>query len=317
LKVNLNKKKIAVFGGGGFLGSNICDRLLSDGHQVKIFERPRIEPYRAFSNEEKVEWITGDFSSKHDIEAFIDGADVVMHLISSTLPRGSNDDVIFDVQSNVISSLNLLNSMVTKGIKKIIFISSGGTVYGNPEYTPLDEQHPTNPLVSYGITKLAIEKYLLLFQKLHGIKANILRVANPYGERQRVETAQGAVGVFLSKVLRGESIEIWGDGNVIRDYVYVGDVADAFVRAIDYDGEKSVFNIGSGQGKSLNELITAIKEIVGFDLEVKYLPSRSFDVPVSVLNSSLALKEMGWAPKIEFHEGIKKTAHWMSANIKK
>lgn len=313
----MDKKIIAVFGGGGFLGSNICDRLLKDGHQIKIFERPRIEPYRTFSKDEMVEWVTGDFSSKHDVEAFIDGVDVVMHLISSTLPRGSNDDVIFDVQSNVMPSLNLLDAMATKGIKKIIFISSGGTVYGNPIYTPLDEEHPTNPMVSYGITKLTIEKYLLLFQKLYGIKANILRVANPYGERQRVETAQGAVGVFLNKALRGEPIEIWGDGSVIRDYIYVGDVADAFVHAVDYQGEKSVFNIGSGHGKSLNELISTIKDILGLDFEVRYLPSRSFDVPVSVLNSSLALKEMGWAPKIEFHEGIKQTAHWMSTNLKK
>jgi len=240
----MNKKKIAVFGGGGFIGSTICDRLLKEGYQIKVFERPRIEPYRTFSMDESVEWVTGDFSSEHDIEAFIDDVDVVMHLISSTLPRGSNEDVVFDVQSNVISTLHLLNSMVVKGIKKIIFISSGGTVYGKPIYTPLDEEHPTNPTVSYGITKLAIEKYLLLFQGLHGIKATILRVANPYGERQRVETAQGAVGVFLSKALRQEPIEIWGDGGVIRDYVYVGDVADAFAKAVEYDGTESVFNIG-------------------------------------------------------------------------
>lgn len=312
----MNKRIIAVFGGGGFLGSNICDRLLKAGHHVKIFERPRIEPYRNFSKEESVQWVTGDFSSKHDIDAFIDGVDVVMHLISSTLPRGSNDDVIFDVQSNVISTLNLLNSMATKGIKKIIFISSGGTVYGKPIYTPLDEEHPTNPMVSYGITKLAIEKYLLLFQSLYGIQARILRVANPYGERQRVETAQGAVGVFLNKVFRGEPIEVWGDGSVVRDYIYVGDVADAFVKAIDYEGDQSVFNIGSGNGKSLNELIHSIKEIVGRDVEVKYLPSRSFDVPVSVLDNSLALKELGWTPQIEFNEGIKKTASWMSHYFK-
>jgi UDP-glucose 4-epimerase len=306
------KKKIAIFGGGGFLGSAICDRLLEDGHHLKIFERPRIEPYRVFSKNESVEWVTGDFSSKHDIEAFIEGADIVMHLISSTLPRGSNEDVVFDVQSNVISTLHLLNSMASSGIKRIIFISSGGTVYGNPIYTPVNEDHPTNPTVSYGITKLTIEKYLLLFQSLHGIKPTILRVANPYGERQRIETAQGAVGVFLSKALRQEPIEIWGDGSVIRDYVYVKDVADAFARAIDYDGSETIFNIGSGSGKSLNELIQAIKEILELDFEVRYLPSRSFDVPVSVLSNSLALKELGWAPKIGFEEGIQKTAAWMS-----
>ena len=310
------KKKIAIFGGGGFLGSTICDRLLDEGHQIKIFERPRVEPYRAFSQDEIVEWVTGDFSSAHDIESFIDGVDVVLHLVSSTLPRGSNEDVVFDVQSNLISSLHLLNAMVAKEIKKIIFISSGGTVYGHPIYTPLDEEHPTNPTVSYGITKLAIEKYLLLFQSLYGIKATILRVANPYGERQRIETAQGAVGIFLSKALRQQPIEIWGDGSVIRDYVYVGDVADAFAKAVNYDGTKSLFNIGSGSGKSLNEIIDTMRETLGLKFEVSYQPSRVFDVPVSILSNSLALKELGWSPQVDFIDGIKKTASWMASGMK-
>jgi len=306
---------IAILGGGGFIGSAICDRLLADGHQLKVFERSRIAPYRIFSVAEKVEWITGDFSSASDIQSFVDGVDVVLHLISSTLPRGSNEDVIFDVQTNIVSSLNLLNAMVMSKVKRIIFISSGGTVYGNPIYVPLDENHPTNPTVSYGITKLAIEKYLLLFQGLYGIKSVILRVANPYGERQRFDTAQGAVGIFLSKALRREPIEIWGDGGVIRDYLYVGDVADAFAKALNYDGEKSVFNIGSGLGKSLNEVITVVEEIIGRDIEVNYLPSRSFDVPISILNNYLAFNELGWTPNVNFYDGVKKTAAWMSGDL--
>ena len=311
----MSKKKIAVFGGGGFIGSTICDRLLEDGHYIRVFERPRINPYRTFSKDERIEWVAGDFSCAHDIESFIEGVDVVMHLVSSTLPRGSNEDVVFDVQSNLISSLHLLNAMVAQKIKKIIFISSGGTVYGNPIYIPLDEEHPTNPTVSYGITKLAIEKYLLLFQGLHGIKASILRVANPYGERQRIETAQGAVGVFLSNALRHQPIEIWGDGSVIRDYVYVGDVADAFSKAVNYEGTKSVFNIGSGSGKSLNEIINAMREILGLEFEVIYQPARAFDVPVSILNSSLALKELGWSTQVNFNDGIKQTASWMADRL--
>ncbi|QWD72747.1 NAD-dependent epimerase/dehydratase family protein [Polynucleobacter sp. UB-Raua-W9] len=308
---------IGIFGGGGFLGSSICDRLLNDGHQIKVFERPRISPYRFFNGDETVDWVTGDFSSAHDIKAFIEGVDVVIHLVSSTLPRGSNDDVIFDVQTNVISTLQLLNAMVREGVKRIIFISSGGTVYGNPIYIPLDENHPTNPTVSYGITKLAIEKYLHLFQGLYGIKATILRVANPYGERQRIETAQGAIGVFMGKVLCGEPIEIWGDGGVIRDYVYVEDVADAFSKAIDYSGPYSVFNIGSGIGKSLNEVISALESVLGIHIAVNHKPARVFDVAVSVLNNSLALKELGWTPKTNFYDGIKKTAAWMSSNLTK
>ena len=200
--------KITVFGGGGFIGSTIADRLLLDGHCLRIFERPRVEPYRKFSVSEHVEWLTGDLLSLFDVDNAVDGADVVLHLVSTTLPKSSNDDPIYDVQSNLVATLQLLNTMVIRQVPKIVFISSGGTVYGSPVYLPIDEKHPTEPRVSYGITKLAIEKYLLMYQQLHGIKANILRVTNPYGERQRVETAQGAIGVFLSRSLKDQPLEI-------------------------------------------------------------------------------------------------------------
>lgn len=302
---------IAIFGGGGFIGSAIADRLLKDKHELRIFERPRVAPYRHFAGDEKVEWLTGDLMSVHDVSNAIDGVDVVLHLVSTTLPKGSNDDMIYDVQSNLVATLQLLNAMVAKGVRKIIFISSGGTVYGNPAYVPIDENHPTEPRVSYGITKLAIEKYLLLYQSLHGIKANILRVANPYGERQRVETAQGAVGVFLSRAIQNRPIEVWGDGSVTRDYIYVSDVAEAFALAVNYEGPRSVFNISSGVGTSLNELINKLERILGRDVAREYRPGRPFDVPVSVLANSLATQEFGWAPRVGLEDGIIKTVSWM------
>lgn len=300
--------KITIFGGGGFIGSAIADRLLKDSHELRIFERPRVEPYRQFTNNERVEWLTGDFMSVHDVSRAIDGVDVVLNLVSTTLPKSSNDDPVYDVQTNLVSTLQLLDAMVAKHVRKIVFISSGGTVYGNPTYLPIDENHPTEPRVSYGITKLAIEKYLLLYQSLHGIKANILRVANPYGEHQRVETAQGAVGVFLSKAIQKQPLEIWGDGSVTRDYLYISDVADAFARAVDYDGTKSVFNISSGIGTSLNELIDMIEHVLGHSVVRQYRPGRAFDVPISVLDNSLARQELGWEPIIGLEEGIVKTA---------
>lgn len=303
--------KIVIFGGGGFIGSTIADRLLKDSHELRIFERPRVEPHRQFVAGEKVEWLTGDLMSVHDVSSAIDGADVVLHLVSTTLPKSSNDDPIYDVQSNLVATLQLLNVMVAQHVRKIIFISSGGTVYGDPSYLPIDEMHPTEPRVSYGITKLAIEKYMLMYQHLHGIKANILRVANPFGERQRVETAQGAVGVFLSKAIQNQPLEIWGDGSATRDYVYISDVAEAFAKAVDYDGEKSIFNISSGAGTSLNELIAILERVLGRDVARHYQPGRSFDVPVSILDNSLARQELGWNPQVRLEEGVVKTAIWM------
>lgn len=305
------KMNIVIFGGAGFIGSSIVDRLLKDGHKLRIFERPRVPPYREFTSDEAVEWITGDLMSVADVGAAIAGMDVVLHLVSTTLPKNSNEDPIFDVQSNLVASLQLMSEMVRQKISKIVFISSGGTVYGNPIYLPIDENHPTNPSVSYGITKLAIEKYLLLFQNLYGIRALILRVANPYGERQRIETAQGAIGVFLNRAIRGEPIEIWGDGEIIRDYIHISDVAEAFAKAISYKGKQTTFNISSGKGVSLNDAIREIENVLDAKIDKSYMPGRSFDVPVSVLSNALAEKELGWTPAITLREGLVRTVRWI------
>ncbi|MFI3188615.1 NAD-dependent epimerase [Crenothrix sp. D3] len=309
--------KCVIFGGGGFIGSTIADRFLKEGYQLRIFERPRVEPYRKFADNEAVEWMTGDILSNHDLNAAIEGMDVVLHLVSTTLPKNSNDDPIYDVQSNVVGSLQMLNAMVANNVQKIIFISSGGTVYGTPHYLPIDEQHPTNPLVSYGITKLTIEKYLQMFESLHGIKAITLRVANPYGERQRIETAQGAVGVFLHRALKDTPIEIWGDGSVTRDYIHISDVAEAFLQAINYTGTKRIFNISSGQGISLNELIGLLEGVLGKSIVRHYLPARPFDVPVSVLSNALAKEHLQWSPVTSMSNGISRTAAWMASELAK
>jgi UDP-glucose 4-epimerase len=301
-----------VFGGGGFIGSAVVDRLLLAGHKLRIFERPRVQRFREFASGEPVEWMTGDFMNTHDVRHAMDGMDVVLHLISSTLPKTSNDDPVHDVQSNLVATLRMLEAMVARGVRKIVFISSGGTVYGNPIYLPIDEEHPTNPQVSYGITKLAIEKYLLMFEKIHGIKANILRVANPFGERQRPEAAQGAIAVFLHLALKQQPIEVWGDGSVIRDYIHIDDVSEAFARAVQYSGSKSVFNIGMGNGTTLNEIINIIEEVLGKSIERHYLSGRPFDVPVSVLSNTLAREELKWTPQVSLRDGIARTAKWLA-----
>jgi UDP-glucose 4-epimerase len=255
--------------------------------------------------------------SLHDVNQFLDGVEVVFHLVSTTLPKSSNDDPIYDVQSNLVGTLQVLNVIRLKNVRKIIFISSGGTVYGEPRYLPINEEHPTEPLVSYGITKLAIEKYLLLYQQQYGIKANILRVSNPYGERQRIETAQGAVGVFLSRALQSKSLEIWGDGSVTRDYIHVSDVAEAFACALAYDGPKSVFNISSGTGITLNALIETMERVIERSIDRCYLSRRLFDVPVSVLDNSLAKHELGWRPTMKLYDGVYRTALWMVKELGK
>jgi UDP-glucose 4-epimerase len=307
--------KCLVFGGGGFIGSAITDHLLSDGHSIRIFERPRVEPYRQFCPPESVEWIGADFLNSHDLRVAIRGVDVIIHLISTTLPKISNEDPIYDVHTNVIATLQLLNEMVTAGIRRILFISSGGTVYGSPRTTPIKESHPTNPEVSYGITKLAIEKYLYLYSRLHNLRPTILRVANPYGERQRIETAQGAAAAFIHRVLSNKPIEIWGDGSVVRDYIHVSDVARAFALALRYSGEEMIFNISTGVGTTLNDLILIMESLIGRPVDRKYITGRNFDVPVSVLDNSLAKAELGWAPNVTLVDGLRATIEWAAQEM--
>ena len=303
--------RCVVLGGGGFIGSFISDRLLSLGHDVRIFERPRVLPYRHFSAHERIEWHSGDFQSAADVHAAVEGCELVFHLVSTTLPRNSNEDPVFDIESNVVGTLRLLDSAVRCRVRKIVFISSGGTIYGIPQQVPLDESHPTEPLVSYGICKLAIEKYLHVYHRLHGLDYAALRVANPFGERQRVDTSQGAVAVFLSKALAGESIEIWGDGTITRDYIYIEDVVDAFMLAMDHAGDPRVFNIGSGKGRTLNQLLLALEELLGGPVARRYVSARKFDVRVNVLNVSRAQEVLGWRPRFSFHEGLRRTLDWM------
>lgn len=303
--------RCTILGGGGFIGSAIVDRLLRDGHVVRVFERPRVVPFRAFGRDESVEWMVGDVMSAHDVEAAIDGADAVIHLVSTTLPKSSNEDPAFDVRSNLLPALGLLDAMVRRRIPRIVFISTGGTIYGPAQRLPIEENHPTRPQVSYGIVKLAIEQYLHLYRQEHGLRGIALRVANPYGERQRPETAQGAVGVFLHRALRGEPIEIWGDGSVARDFLYVGDVADAFARALTYDGQSEVFNIGSGHALRLDALLAAIAEALGRMPVVRYAPARALDVPANALAIDLARRELGWSPQVDLAEGLRRTLAWM------
>lgn len=300
-------KTCLVLGGGGFIGVAVAEQLLADGWQVKIFERPGVKVPRSLAHSKNLVWVTGDFQVSDDLAAALEGVDAVVHLIATLLPKSSNEAPVRDVETNLVATVRLLSLLAERRVRKIVFASSGGTVYGIPRSLPIREDHPTHPEVSYGITKLAIEKYLYLYGRLHGLQPIALRIANPYGEGQRVDTAQGAVAAFLHRALSGEPVEIWGDGSVTRDYLHVHDVATAFSCALRYEGPYQVFNISSGQGVSLNELVAAIEAELCRDVQRRYLPGRSFDVPVSILDNSLARTELQWTPSISLAEGLRMT----------
>ena len=198
----------------------------------------------------------------------LNGIDTVFHLINTTLPKTSNDDPAFDVQSNVIETLFLLEQCVARKVKKIVFISSGGTVYGKPEKLPIAEDSPTNPECSYGIIKLTIEKYLALYHLLHGLDYVIVRPSNPFGERQNPNGIQGGIFEFQGKLAKGEPIEIWGDGEVVRDYVFIDDLVEGISKAATVGTSSRIFNLGSGKGYSLNDILKRIYKVTGKDTPV-------------------------------------------------
>jgi UDP-glucose 4-epimerase len=302
-----------VLGGAGFIGSHLAEALAQQGHRVKVFDRPHLDRLPLFASAKGFEVFTGDFLNPYALAPALPGTEVVFHLVSTTLPKNSNDNPVYDIESNVLGSLRLLELCRQHGVRKLIFVSSGGTVYGVPRTTPLAEDHPTEPLCSYGIHKLMVEKYLALAHRLHGLDYRILRPANLYGPGQRLDIAQGAVAVFLDRALRDEPIDIWGDGSAVRDYVYIDDAVDAILKAASFEGAQRIFNIGSGKGASLNQLVAQIEKLLGRRVKVKHSPPRALDVPANVLDSSLAERLLGWRASTALDEGLRRTCEWLRA----
>jgi len=300
-----------VLGGGGFMGSHVCEALLNKGCRVRIFEKEWMNKENVQDFISHVEWLEGDFMNQRHLREIVKGMDFVIHCICTTLPQNSNENPVYDISSNLISTLHLLEAIRNSGVKRTIFFSSGGTIYGLQKLGPISEDHRTDPRCSYGIQKLAIEKYLGLYHHLYDLDYVILRVANTYGERQRPHHSQGAVTVFLYKTLKGEEIEIWGDGSVVRDYVHVSDVADAVVNLLKYHGKHRLFNISSGIGLSLRELIHKIENVTGLPARVRFTLGRSFDVPANVLDNSLAKRELLWSPQMGLEEGLRRTMAYL------
>lgn len=303
-----SQKSCLIYGGGGFIGSHLAEELLSQGHEVTVFDKLNFSQRNLLNVVDKIRIIEGDFNNIIDIRKSLEDIDYVFHLVSSTLPAGSNENPVYDAESNLISSLRLFRECSDRKVKKVIFLSSGGTVYGVPDSIPITEEHPTKPICSYGIIKKTIEDYMYLFHQLHNLDYNVFRLSNPYGERQNPYAAQGAIAVFLNKILKDEEIVIWGDGEVVRDYIYIKDAAKALVTSLTADSKFKLFNLSAGIGYSLNQIIDVIKIVTGkTDVKIRYQEKRSFDVPVSVLDNSLIARELGWKPETSLNAGIEAT----------
>lgn len=296
--------KALVLGGSGFIGSHVVDRLLASGVDVRVFDR---QPERHRAPVPGVDYRFGSFDDPFAVAEAVDGVDLVYHLICTTVPSTSNLDPAADVQSNLVSSVRLFECMAERGPKRIVFLSSGGTVYGNPTSSPVVEDHPLQPISSYGVLKVTIERYLFMYQHLHGLEPLVLRPSNPFGPRQGHVGVQGLVPTFLARARAGEPLVVFGDGSIVRDYLYIDDLASLCVGA-GLSRETGIFNVGSGRGHSILDIVEFVRAATELDPVVQHVDARDFDVREIVLDVSRARAAFDWSPSVDIEDGIR--AHW-------
>lgn len=298
-----------VLGGNGFIGSHVVDKLLVDGHSVRVLDRSP-EKYR-----QPLLDVDYRFASLDDVAALtsaLDDIDIVYHFISSTVPSTSNTDPIFDIESNLVGTVRLLECMHKVGICRIVYLSSGGTVYGRSSISPIPETHALNPICSYGIVKLAVENYLHMFSELYGLSAVIIRASNPYGERQGHSGVQGVVGTFMNSLCSGRQVVIWGNGDIVRDFIYVKDLAELCVLA-GASNIAGIYNGGTGHGLSVGEVYQAVLSVSGLSSQPIYEPGRCYDVSEVVLDTKLVTNTFGWEATTSFITGLKATWMWRNS----
>ncbi|MBV9829071.1 MAG: NAD-dependent epimerase/dehydratase family protein [Alphaproteobacteria bacterium] len=305
---DLDGRRCLVLGAGGFIGTNLCRALAAQGARVQGFGR-RLQYPKALDG---IPQTIGDFADRTQLARIVEGQEIVFHLFGG--PRIASETP-FGVLADIVSSVNLLEICRISGVRKIIFVSSGGAIYGVPSVLPIPETAVTDPISAYGISKLAVEKYLHLYRHLYGLEYTALRLANPYGPFQSATRGQGVVPALLHRVLSGEAVEIWGTGGIIRDYIYIDDVTDALIAAIDYQGPCRVFNIGSGIGRSVLQIIEDIRLILGRrNIDRVFRPGRATDVPVNVLDIGLIRDHLGWMPRTEWFDGLRETSSWLQSS---
>lgn len=303
--------KCLIFGGNGFIGSHLAVGLIKRGYGVKVFDNFKSGMMNLDTVIDKIEVIKGDFFNESDVCNALKDVDYVFHYISTTTPATAIKDPIYDIESNIIDSVKLFQNAVNNNVKKIVFSSSGGTIYGETTSVRIRETDPVNPVNPYAISKLTIEKYLHYFEYMYGIDYTILRYSNPYGERQNPYGKQGVIPIFLNKIKHGEQPVIYGDGSMIRDYIYIKDAVDATIAVLEEKTNEKIFNVGSGEGTSLNELIDIMSEVVGQKVVPEYINDSGIYIPKLVLDISRIQKETGWKPTTGLSDGISKTWEWI------
>jgi UDP-glucose 4-epimerase len=306
------KSKVLLVGGNGFIGSHLSEHLLRAGYGVRVLD-PHPELFREKCPD--IEYVDGSFANTLLVRDAIEGCEVLVQLAHSTIPASSLIHPEQEVLDSVGTFVNMINCFKTGLIRKVLFFSSGGAVYGNPRQLPITEDFETNPISPYGVAKLMIEKYLHMFSYLYDLKYTVVRPSNAYGPRQNFRGSQGVIPIFLDKILKKETIQIWGDGTAIKDYIFVDDICRAVVSLIETGFENATYNIGTAQGTELKHLIETLGNECGMTPKVEYLPANRYDVHDNVLCANRLCTRTGWKPSVNLESGAKQTLDWLS-NVK-
>jgi UDP-glucose 4-epimerase len=297
--------KILVTGGAGFIGSHVVDTFIQHGYQVVVIDdlstgrESNLNPAAAFHKL--------DIRDPKLVEVFeTERPDFVSHHAAQMDVRRSIVEPLFDADVNIIGSINLIECARRFAIKRFVYISTGGAVYGEPEYLPCDEGHPINPICQYGASKHTVEHYLYMYRVNYGLEYTVLRYPNVYGPRQDPHGEAGVVAIFTGQMLSGKPVVINGDGEQERDFVYVGDCARANYLAVE-KGKSGIFNLGSGKGTTVNEIYTKLKEITAYPLVASHGPAKLGETRKIYLDASKAQAELGWHQTVDLRKGLEQT----------
>ncbi|WP_170298989.1 NAD-dependent epimerase/dehydratase family protein [Massilia eburnea] len=301
--------KAVILGASGFIGVNLAHALVRQGHQVVCFARTASPDWPP-----EAEQVIGEFADlPPQLLAHLAQA-VVYHLIASGRPSPNTAGAAQEAIDDIGTTLRYFEYCRERAVRWV-FVSSGGTVYGHTSEDMLAELAPNHPICSYGVVKLAIEQYLALYRRLHGTDYVVVRLANPYGAWQRPLTGQGLVATLLYKVLKGDSIEVWGNGENVRDYIYIDDAVDGLLAAASHGESGETYNLGTGVGTSINQLIGLIKQTLGVDVAVRHTPARAVDVERNVLQAEKLAAVSGWQPQTGLVDGLLRTATWIKSHV--
>lgn len=309
---------IIIFGAAGFIGTNLISKLSEDPNNriIAVDHNKDFFSDILFLNRNNVEIVQSAFTLEINFDELLKEQDIVYHLVSTTIPMTSNKNVSQEIIPDVAFSIRLLDSCVKCNVKKVVFISSGGAVYGMESNCPISEDSKTEPITSYGLQKITIEKLIYLYNYMYKLDYKIVRLANPYGPFQRPNGMLGAVTTFTYKALKNEEIIVYGDGSVIRDFIYIDDAIEAIVNITFNNSDYNLFNVGSGYGTSISEVLLIIQNVLERSLKISYLPSRSVDIPVNYLDISRYNSVFGKLGTVSLTDGVIKTIEFLKKRYK-